>query len=520
MTRIFRFAFVVVLLTAALRGTAAAEITFPLNDNNAGVFDQPNATLNGNTVYVAFIGDTTGSGTFRVYFAAVNGAADFTNLLLPRDSTVILTPPVAIDNTGSGGNTPYFDARHPKIAMRTATEAVILFQARPTPSDVVYRPYIARVALSGNTATLVSVRQVGGFPAGVLTTGDIEDISYNLVVTDNSVRMAFANRSTITATAPFHVYFARVGLDNATVVGTPLLLSSGNDNTVTGSDGFRPVPNLHIDSLNNSHVVWAANDNTPNPGGVYYALVTSNPTFDNIAIGATEVLGRTFSWGHPSVHVISTASIVVLAADESFPGRAGSMGIANLNPDAVTPKTGRPVEIGQVRLFLLFGPSILPSTFDLYHPEAFLDVLQQIHLTGYGNAGTAATYYAISTSGLNPFIDFAFATAPISVGFNQFPAELPNDYTTAGFAVLGGKTIVFWSGLIPGSANRNLNFTAVPNNSYTPEVEEGCSMVKDPRAGETERIPGTFLLFLPAIMLAIRRISHEFRRTTGRSVAD
>src|SRR3990172_4625118 len=412
MTRIFRFAFVVVLLTAALRGTAAAEITFPLNDNNAGVFDQPNATLNGNTVYVAFIGDTTGSWTFRVYFAAVNGAADFTNLLLPRDSTVILTPPVAIDNTGSGGNTPYFDARHPKIAMRTATEAVILFQARPTPSDVVYRPYIARVALSGNTATLVSVRQIGGFPAGVLTTGDIE----------------------------------------------------------------------------------------------------------NIAIGATEVLGRTFSWGHPSVHVISTASIVVLAADESFPGRAGSMGIANLNPDAVTPKTGRPVEIGQVRLFLLFGPSILPSTFDLYHPEAFLDVLQQIHLTGYGISGSAATNYSITTTAVSPFA--SFVTAPISVGFNQFPAELPNDYTTAGFAVLTAKTIVFWSGLIPGSANRNLNFTAVPNNSYTPEVEEGCSMVKDPRAGETERIPGTFLLFLPAIMLAIRRISHEFRRTTGRSVAD
>ena len=504
MTRIFRFAFVVVLLTAALRGTAAAEITFPLNDNNAGVFDQPNATLNGNTVYVAFIGDTTGSGTFRVYFAAVNGAADFTNLLLPRDSTVILTPPVAIDNTGSGGNTPYFDARHPKIAMRTATEAVILFQARPTPSDVVYRPYIARVALSGNTATLVSVRQVGGFPAGVLTTGDIEDISYNLVVTDNSVRMAFANRSTITATAPFHVYFARVGLDNATVVGTPLLLSSGNDNTVTGSDGFRPVPNLHIDSLNNSHVVWAANDNTPNPGGVYYALVTSNPTFDNIAIGATEVLGRTFSWGHPSVHVISTASIVVLAADESFPGRAGSMGIANLNPDAVTPKTGRPVEIGQVRLFLLFGPSILPSTFDLYHPEAFLDVLQQIHLTGYGISGSAATNYSITTTAVSPFA--SFVTAPISVGFNQFPAELPNDYTTAGFAVLGGKTIVFWSGLIPGSANRNLNFTSVPNGSIVSSGGGGCSMVKDPRAGETERIPGTFLLFLPAVVLVLRRL--------------
>src|SRR3989337_2909291 len=103
MTRIFRFAFVVVLLTAALRGTAAAEITFPLNDNNAGVFDQPNATLNGNTVYVAFIGDTTGSGAFRVYFAAVNGAADFTNLLLPRDSTVILTPRSEERRVGKGG---------------------------------------------------------------------------------------------------------------------------------------------------------------------------------------------------------------------------------------------------------------------------------------------------------------------------------------------------------------------------------------------------------------------------------
>src|SRR3989304_2491704 len=133
MPRIFRFAFVVVLLTAALRGTAAAEITFPLNDNNAGVFDQPNATLNGNTVYAAFIGDPPGSGTFRVYFAAVNGAADFTNLLLPRDSTVILTPPVAIDNTGAGGNTPSFATRHPQIAMLTATEAVLLFHARATP---------------------------------------------------------------------------------------------------------------------------------------------------------------------------------------------------------------------------------------------------------------------------------------------------------------------------------------------------------------------------------------------------
>jgi hypothetical protein len=106
-------------------------------------------------------------------------------------------------------------------------------------------------------------------------------------------------------------------------------------------------------------------------------------------------------------------------------------------------------------------------------------------------------------------------TAPISVGFNQFPAELPNDYTTAGLAVFSGKTIIFWSGLIPGSANRNLNFTAVPNGSIVSSGGGGCSMVKDPRAGETERIPGTFLLILPAVVLILRRLSPGRRPSRG-----
>jgi len=518
MTRIARFTFVVLLLSVALRGTAAAEITFPLNDNNTGVFDQPSATFSGNNVYVTFIGDATGSGTFRVYFAAVNGAADFTNLALPRDSSVIPIPPVAIDNTGAGGNSPYFDARHPRIALRSATEAVIIFQAKPSVSDNVYRPYIARLALSAGAATLASVRQIGGFPVGVLSTGDIEDISFNLVLTDDTVRMAFASRSAIAAATPFHVYFARVGLDDATVVGTPLLLSSGNDDTVTGSDGFRPLPALRIDSLNNSHIAWAANDNTTNPGGVYYALVTSTSTVDNVAIGATEILGRTLSWGHPSIVVPATNSIVILAADQSITGRAGSMGIVNLNPDAVTPKTGLPVSIGNVRSFLVSGPSILPSTFDLYRPEAYLDIISQIHLTGYGISGSAATYYAIKTTTVSPFADFV--TPPVSVGFNEFPAELAGDYTHAAFGVLTGKTIVFWSGLISGSANRNLNFTAVPNNSFVPAEESGCSMAKNPRAGERERIPSAVLLFLPAVALAIRRFSRGVQRMLGRSVAD
>jgi hypothetical protein len=330
--------------------------------------------------------------------------------------------------------------------------------------------------------------------------------------------MAFASRSTISAATPFHVYFARVGLDNATVVGSPLLLSSGNNDTLTGSDGFRPLPSLRLDPLNNSHVAWAANDSTPTPSGVYYAMVTSTSAVDNVAIAATEVLGRTLAWGYPSIHVFSTGFIVVLAVDESTPGRAGSIGFVQLNPDAIIPKTGIPVSIGLSRLFLTFGPSILPSTFDLYHPEAFRDVNNQIHLTGYGISGSTATYYALKTTTVSPFADFV--TPPISVGFNQFPAELAGDYTKAAFAVLNGKTIVLWSGLIPGSANRNLNFTSVPNNSFIPSAESGCSIVSDPHTGERERIPGAFLLLLPAVVLAIRRFSRGFRRLPGRSVAD
>lgn len=517
MTRIARFALAVVMLTVALHGTAAAELTFSLNDNNTGVFDQASATFSGNNVYTAFIGDNTGSGAFRVFFASVNGAADFANLLLPRDNTLIPIPPFVIDATGAGGNSPYFDARHPRIALRGATEAVILFQAKPLASDVVYRPYIARVSFTGSAATLVSVRQITGFPAGVLSTGDIEDISFNLVLTDNTVRMAFANRSSISASTPFHVYYARVGVDNNTVVGAPILLSSGNDDTTTGSDGFRPIPSLRIDLLNNSHVAWAANDATPTASGVYYALVTSTATVDNVAIAATEVLGRTLAWGHPSIHVASTSSVLVLAADESFPGRAGNIGLVHMNPDAVTPKTGFPVSIGTARLFLVFGPSILPSTFDLYHPEAFMDVNLQIHFTGYGISGSGATYYAMRTTGISPFAEFV--TAPISVGFNQFPAELASDYSRAAFAVLNAKTVVFWSGLIPGSANRNLNFTSVQNSSFISSEESGCAMVKDPRAGERERIPGTLFLLLPAAVLAVRRLARGIRRARGSGVA-
>ncbi|MCL5966611.1 MAG: hypothetical protein M1550_05330, partial [Deltaproteobacteria bacterium] len=42
--------------------TASAEKTFPVNDNNTGLFDQPSAAQYGAVTHVAFIGDNTGTG--------------------------------------------------------------------------------------------------------------------------------------------------------------------------------------------------------------------------------------------------------------------------------------------------------------------------------------------------------------------------------------------------------------------------------------------------------------------------
>jgi hypothetical protein len=251
-------------------------------------------------------------------------------------------------------------------------------------------------------------------------------------------------------------------------------------------------------------VAWAANGSTPAAAGVYYALVGSTATVDNVAIGATQVITQPLAWGHPSLMAPATNNIVILAADESIPGTAGSIGVVSINPDAVV-QNGQPVSIGIARSFLLLGPNVLEPNFKLYRPEAFLDTLGQIHLAGYGSSGTAATYYSLRLATVSPFA--SFITAPDSVGINssERPAELAGDYTHASFAVLSGRTIVFWSGQVPGGANRNLDFTAMPNGSAPSSGGGGCSMIRDPLAGETESIPWVLLLFLPAAVLALRR---------------
>ncbi len=516
MTRFRGTLLVFLLLTATFTGTAAAEKTLPVNDNNTGIFDQPSVAMNGSVAHVAFIGDNTASGLYRVFYAAVNGASDYTNLSLVKDNTVILTSATAVDNATSP-NDAYYDARHPKIILRSSTEAVILFQAKPTSTDTVYRPYIARLTLAGNTVSAISVRKVTNFPSGTLQTDDIEDISFGIVTTDNTARVAFGAKSAIGATEAFQVYFARVGLDNAAVTGAPLTLSG-----ISGSGGFRPIPSLKIDGLNRAHVAWVSNDNALGANPVYYGMVKETNGVDNLVIAATSIIGGPFRWGYPSVHVVNNSSILVLAADESVQGIAGKVGLVNINPDADN-QDGTPVQVTTNTTFFLTPPGelILPDEFSLYHPEAFLDASNRIHMTGYGVGGSRCTYYAFRLIASYPYHEIVTARTQAGFDSQELPGVIAGDYTKAALGfVTSGKAMVFWSGLVPGGTNRNLDVTAIPTTSTFSSTESGCSMVADPRAGERGRIPGTALLFLPAVILAVRRVLARVRITHRRAVAE
>jgi hypothetical protein len=112
--RRFLIAICTISLAASMAATAAAEKTVPVNDPaSPGVFDQPSAVARGNTVHVTYIGADNTAGPFRVFYAAVDGGVNFTDLSLSRTTPgFLVTQPTAIDNTDAG-NDAYADARHP-----------------------------------------------------------------------------------------------------------------------------------------------------------------------------------------------------------------------------------------------------------------------------------------------------------------------------------------------------------------------------------------------------------------------
>jgi hypothetical protein len=540
MTGFHRRFLLVIAATLCLAATAWAEKIFPVNETGTGswVFDQPSVVANGTVLHVAFIGDNAvvGSLNTKLYYAAINGAADFTNKLTTGNQ-VRLTVPVAIDNGDS-----YTDARHPQIALRSATEVVILFQAIPAipAGGTESKLFRAQVTIANNAVTFQRVDEIRD-AAGARIPGKLTDPSFALVTTDNTMRVAFSSSPSIVAGSSYaDVYFARVGVDTATVRDNTLILL-----TTAGSTGMSPRPRLRLDGNNNSHVVWAANDNAAGtPSGIYYAMVKTVPpgVVDNLAIGATQVLSGGNRWGFPNVLLANTSNFIwVLAADDPIgsTGLAGSLGIAEINPYAVT-HDGNPVNVSNVGSNSLFflnppGGSVLSPDFDAYRPEAWIDGQSRLHVAGYGfrstslsppYLGTPGRYYAMalgstSSSSGTASVFASMASSPVTVGLGDiaFAMQLSGDYTRPAFAHFNGKAVHFWSGpdnpLVGDAGARNLYVTSTLDSSELPPptTQSGCSMVDDPRGGEAGRIPGAAVLLLPAALLALRkRVRKAFAR--------
>ena len=516
------------LVIAAALGFAAsarAEGIFPVNDNGTGnwTFDQPSVAASGTVLHVAFVGDNAANAdnaslNTRLYYAAVNGEADFTNKLTTR-SQVIVTPAVAIDNA------LFNQARHPQIAPLSATELAILFQAIPSDNPAAgAKLFLARLTIANNAVTSQRVTEVLD-AAGARIPGNLTDPSFGFVVSDNTLRVAFSSSPSLVA-GPLYsdVYYARVGWDNALVADNTILLN------MSSSAGVAALPRLRLDGYNNSHIVWAANNSagTPSPTGIYYAMVraVSPSVVDNLAIGATQVLSGGYRWGFPNVLPTGPNNIWILAADEpptGSTGLAGSVGISEINPYAVT-FDGNPVSVynvGPNASFFLNPPggSVLSPDFDAYRPEAILDSQNRLNVAGYGFRsgaplfqGTPGRYYTMSlgttASGAGTSSVFAsMVGSPASVGIGDiaFAVQLPGDYTRPAFYHFSGKAVHFWSGpdnVVTGARNLYVSSTLSPAD---PTKQSGCSMVGDPRRGEAERIPGAAVLLLPAALLALRR---------------
>ncbi|NNG46026.1 MAG: hypothetical protein HKM86_02795, partial [Deltaproteobacteria bacterium] len=124
-----------------------------------------------------------------------------------------------------------------------------------------------------------------------------------------------------------------------------------------------------------------------------------------------------------------------------------------------------------------------------------------------------STYYAFKLSSSFPFAQFA--TNPITVGLDssEFPVSLDGDYTRAGFGFLTtGKVVVFWSGEVAGTGNRNLDVTGLPTSTAIETDESGCRVVAKSATGGGERNADGLFLVLPLAFLWMRRV---MRRALG-----
>ena len=483
----------VIAATLGLAAAAWAEGIYPVNAAGTGswVFDQPSVVANGSILYLAYVGDAASGAdnpslNTKLYCAVVNAGADFTNPATVR-ANVILTPPVAID-TGDA----YTNARHPQIVQLSATQLMIVFQAIPA-GDTNSKIFRALVTLDNNTVISIRVNEIRD-AAGARIPGKLTDPSFDFIVNDNTLRVAYSSFPSQVSGPPYSdVYFARVGMDDARVTSSPILLTK-----TAGSTGVSPLPRLRIDSNYFADIVWAANNSDPTrttPSGIYYSMV--QPVLpgvaDNIAIGATQVLSGGYRWGFPNLLLTGLRNVWILAVDEhpstGSPGMAGSLGISEIDPYAVT-LDGNPVNVDNVTngtniSFFLNPPggSTLSSNFDAYQPEALLDTLNRVHVTGYGyrfadGHGTPGRYFVMSLgvastgSGTSSvFSNMIISPVTVGTGDLSFAMQLPEDYTRPAFVHYNGKSVSFWSGpdaSVAGARNVYVTSTYSPHGSHEP----------------------------------------------------
>lgn len=500
------------LVTAAVTALAAAawaEAIFSVNDAGTGVYDQPSVVANGTVLHLAFVGDNAAAGNFRLYYAAVSGAADFKSAATTR-SQVLLTPPFPIDNS-------LFDnARHPQIALRSAKELVILFQAVPAGgSDP--KLFRALVTVDNNAVLSAGVKEVMDPSSGRMA-GRLVDPSFAPVAADNSLRVAYTDKST------GDVYYARVGIDNAFLVGPPIRL------TRSGTQGSAPLPRLALEGTTRSHIAWSS-ETAASTSAVYYSMVKEvTKGADNLAIGATAVLQGPYNWRFPNVLRPTGGFVLLLAGDDAgVPGMPGLLGTAYVDPNAVT-HDGNPVTPGNMiagKSFFVFPPDSntpLSPTFSVFHPEASIDDSKRIHVAGYGSSSgafvNAGIYYTMSLPGVTSTTGETAVLispgVPIGIDNSAFADSMPGDYTRPAFVHFSGKAVHFWSGpdnTIPSARNLFVTSTVSSSDPPVPVKQSGCSVVGDPRRGEAERVPGAAVLLLPAALLALRK---GFRKAVAR----
>ena len=201
----------VIAATVFLATAAWAEAIFPVNTPGTGswVYDQPAVVANGSTLYVAFVGSSTTDAAnpalnTQLYFAVVNGGANFSSSTTTRNE-VLVTPPVAIDNG------IFTNARHPQIAQRSTNELVILFQAIPV-DDTNYKLFLARLTIANNVVVFQRVDEIRD-SAGARIPGQLTDPSLALVLNGVTMVMAYASSPSLVSAPPYKdVYYARVGL--------------------------------------------------------------------------------------------------------------------------------------------------------------------------------------------------------------------------------------------------------------------------------------------------------------------